>query len=383
MNISPTHILFVLIIFQLLFLSIFLLTQEKRKRPGNILLGLFFLSICFNLLDVFLFQTGVYKSNPQMAGWGSCLPLLFGPFIYFYTQSVTSKNFTISYKSGLHFLPFLVLFAVTEFYYLRQPRGVQEQFLSALSQYHLPASLSIVSTLIFVQFLSYVLASLRLVNRYKKASGQYFSDTKNRDVTWLYAMLIFFIAIIIISALNGLFAQTNLVKYYLLVFNFVILAMLVFIIRVLLKALRKPYFYPFSGEEGPRDKLPLSTKSKIHKTENSEAHQTEQILLQYMASNKPFLAPELTLDQLALQLSLRPRVLSQVINDRLGQNFYDFINRYRIQEASRLLTNPKDRKITILEVLYEVGFNSKSSFNTLFKKYTGLTPSEFKKKSLH
>lgn len=102
-----------------------------------------------------------------------------------------------------------------------------------------------------------------------------------------------------------------------------------------------------------------------------------------MASNKPFLAPELTLDQLALQLSLRPRVLSQVINDRLGQNFYDFINRYRIQEASRLLTNPKDRKITILEVLYEVGFNSKSSFNTLFKKYTGLTPSEFKKKSLH
>jgi AraC-like DNA-binding protein len=64
----------------------------------------------------------------------------------------------------------------------------------------------------------------------------------------------------------------------------------------------------------------------------------------------------------------------------MGQNFYDFINRHRIDEASRLLTNPADEKITILEVLYEVGFNSKSSFNTLFKKYTGLTPTEFRKK---
>jgi AraC-like DNA-binding protein len=99
-----------------------------------------------------------------------------------------------------------------------------------------------------------------------------------------------------------------------------------------------------------------------------------------MQNEKPYLEPELTLDQLASRLSLKPRVLSQAINVILGQNFYDFINHYRIDEASRLLTNPKDKKITILEVLYEVGFNSKSSFNTLFKKYTGLTPTELKKK---
>ena len=64
----------------------------------------------------------------------------------------------------------------------------------------------------------------------------------------------------------------------------------------------------------------------------------------------------------------------------LQQNFFDFINRYRIEEATRLLTNPEDKKITILEVLYKVGFNSKSSFNTLFKKYTGITPTEFRNK---
>jgi AraC-like DNA-binding protein len=100
-----------------------------------------------------------------------------------------------------------------------------------------------------------------------------------------------------------------------------------------------------------------------------------------MQNGKPWMEPELTVNQLASRLSLKPRMLSQAVNDILGQNFYDFINRYRIEEASRLLTNPKDDKITILEVLYEVGFNSKSSFNTLFKKYTGLTPTAFRQKN--
>ncbi len=99
-----------------------------------------------------------------------------------------------------------------------------------------------------------------------------------------------------------------------------------------------------------------------------------------MQTKKPYLEPELTLEQLASRLSLKPRVLSQAINEILEQNFYDFINRHRIEEASRLLTNPKDEKITVQEVFYEVGFNSKSSFNTLFKKYTGLTPTAFRKK---
>ncbi len=101
-----------------------------------------------------------------------------------------------------------------------------------------------------------------------------------------------------------------------------------------------------------------------------------------MQSQRPYLEPELTLDELATQLSVKPKILSQVINELLQQNFFEFINHYRIEEAKRLLTNPKDKKITVLEVMYEVGFNSKSSFNTIFKKNTGLTPGGFKKKNL-
>ncbi len=382
MKISPAEILFILVIFQLLFLSFFLLTRERSKRISNILLGFFFLSISINLLDLFLFQEGFYDSMPRLAGWGSCLPLLFGPLIYFYTRSIVYKNFLISVRSCLHFLPFIILFAVTEYFYLTQSRRDQETIISRLHTHHFPALISVVSLLIFIQFLSYVIISLNLVSRYKIASGQFFSNRKNSDVSWLYSTLTFLILIIVVSVLNGVIVQTSWAKYYLTIFNIVIFLMLLYIIRVMLKALRKPDFFSLSEEEPLHLQSPDSRLKGSLRPVNNETGRIAQIVLEYMKNNRPYLDPELTLDQLAKQLSLKSRLLSQVINDELGQNFYDFINRNRIEEASRLLTNPKDPKITVLEVLYEVGFNSKSSFNTLFKKYTGLTPSEFKKKNL-
>ena len=156
--------------------------------------------------------------------------------------------------------------------------------------------------------------------------------------------------------------------------------MLIFTVTILAKALQKPYFFSFSETENSADEISSSTLTSVTNSESIEKEKKAQDLLNYMRNKKAYLEPELTLEQLASQLALKPRVLSQTINEILGQNFYDFINRYRIEEAARLLTNPKDKKITILEVLYEVGFNSKSSFNTLFKKYTGLTPTEFRKK---
>ena len=158
------------------------------------------------------------------------------------------------------------------------------------------------------------------------------------------------------------------------------MAVLVFVITVLLKAVRKSYFFSFSNNDFSNEQPPSFPNTNKSNLERIEKVKIGQAVLDYIQNKKPYLEPELTLEQLASQLSLKPRVLSQVINEILGQNFYDFINRHRIEEASRLLTNPKDKKITILEVLYEVGFNSKSSFNTLFKKYTGLTPTEFRKK---
>src|SRR5689334_22795534 len=121
MTISWTNILFILIIFQLLFISSFLFTQQQGKRISNQLLACFFLTIALNLLDVFLLMSGAYSSYPFFAGWGSCLPLLFGPLIYFYTKSVLKKGPGTTTGAWKHFLPFVLFFSATEAYFLVQP----------------------------------------------------------------------------------------------------------------------------------------------------------------------------------------------------------------------------------------------------------------------
>jgi YesN/AraC family two-component response regulator len=98
-----------------------------------------------------------------------------------------------------------------------------------------------------------------------------------------------------------------------------------------------------------------------------------------MEKEKPYLNPTLTLFDLSEKTSIPVRSLSEVINNSLNQNFYDFVNSFRIKESQHLLSDAATQSKTILEILYEVGFNTKSSFNQAFKKYTGTTPTQFKR----
>jgi len=104
-----------------------------------------------------------------------------------------------------------------------------------------------------------------------------------------------------------------------------------------------------------------------------------EMLQNYMTEEKPFKDDSLSLDQLAEKLYISPRYLSQVINTCLSQNFYTFINSYRVEEAKALLSNPLNRDESVLAIAYDSGFKSKTSFNTIFKKMTGMTPSQYKK----
>ena len=102
----------------------------------------------------------------------------------------------------------------------------------------------------------------------------------------------------------------------------------------------------------------------------------------YMTDEEPFLDASLTLNSLAKGTGISSRELSILINHHLNKHFFDFVNEYRIEKAMQLLTDPERKEYTILEILYEVGFNSKSSFNTAFKKYTGKTPTDFRRNAL-
>jgi len=102
-------------------------------------------------------------------------------------------------------------------------------------------------------------------------------------------------------------------------------------------------------------------------------------LLQIMETDKPYLNSDLTLRELAGKLSMSTHNLSEILNTRLNQNFYDFINRYRVEEVKRKLAEKESENFSLIAIAFDSGFNSKSTFNTIFKKYTGTTPSQYRK----
>ena len=134
----------------------------------------------------------------------------------------------------------------------------------------------------------------------------------------------------------------------------------------------KPDHVPSVKELLPGKKYEKSTLTP----ERSERYLNK--LLQCMKEEKPFTDGDLTVQKLARRLSIPPHHLSQTINERLGQSFADFVNSYRVEEAKRRLLDPDFKHLSVVGIAEDVGFNSKSSFNSVFKKHTNMTPSEFR-----
>ena len=124
-------------------------------------------------------------------------------------------------------------------------------------------------------------------------------------------------------------------------------------------------------------------KSKYEKSGLSEETKNDisKRLKETMKKQRLYLEPDLTLNKLAEILNVSQNHLSQVINEVFGKNFFDFVNGYRIEEAKKFLTSHETQDWTILAIAYEVGFQSKSTFNAVFKKIVDMTPSQYKKEN--
>lgn len=375
-----SDILFLFVVFLLLFISIFLFSSDRGKRISNLLIGLFFLSICLNLADSFLLLKQVYFQHPAWAGWGSCLLLACGPLIFLYTASVIYRDFRLRKADLFHFLPFVLFFLATEIAYLSAGSKQQIEILTGIYERRMPSAVYLATGVIYLHFLTYLFLALRLVKKFQAAAANHYSRAETITIGWLRQVILFFLVLMVVSAVNSYLSFQSWQNAYFIMLSVTVALLLLFIVLALFRALNNPAI--FSGwnktdieEASQKPKYASSTLS------SAEKHHILEKLQHHMLASKPYLEPELTLEQLAQQLSVKPKILSQVINELLQQTFFEFINHYRINEAKRLLTNPVDKKITVLEVMYEVGFNSKSSFNTLFKKHTGLTPTEFRKQN--
>ncbi|MEO1449422.1 MAG: AraC family transcriptional regulator, partial [Bacteroidota bacterium] len=242
--------------------------------------------------------------------------------------------------------------------------------------------LSIQFFTVLTQLSGFVYAGLiiRMVNRHQQKIGSYFSYTQQVNLNWLKYLA---------WGLIGLWAVVFTMNFLYLALgweaakdmDFIIFGTVtLFIFYLGWNGLRQGILFPKSSESpAPLPKSEASEPVRYAKSglSDTRAQRERQRLVDFMEREKPYLQSKLTLGELAESLALPPNHLSQVINSQFGQNFYEFVNHYRIEAFKARLQDPRNRQYTLLANAMEAGFQSKSSFNEVFKKMTGHTPSQY------
>lgn len=367
MNLKFLDIINFITAFQLLFFAIFLLTKKKGNRLSHRLLALFFIVQCSCIMNTYtwVFYDFFYMYFPHIFYVGNTLLYLWGPLLYFFSVSSINKGFKFRTIHLVHIIPIIVHFTYMFFKFYRFNADVKQKLLSngVLNIFENHAVYIIFHILIFV----YVIAALFSLRKAYINLKNCYSNIEKLNLQWLVFILISF-------AVLGIFDVT----YYTWGFFGQPPVILIQLVYPLIFLLANFIVYYALNQPG----LFLIDFSLKYKKSNLSPLEKEQYLNQILSvveTEKLYKNPNLTINDLSEKLSISSRYISQVINEYKNQNFYDFINRFRINEACELLKQYTN-DLTILEILFEVGFNTKSSFNTAFKRITKTTPTEFRRK---
>lgn len=367
-------------VFVSLLLALFLLTVKTENKLANRLFASFitFSAIDFSGLLDFSFPTEyIYLTILR-----STFCLLEMPLIYLYVLAVCYSDFRLKWKHLIYTTPFVVMNLVLMPRFYLESGIVREHFLANFS--NMP-EVYFFQILIECQYWFYIVSIFLILRKYKKIYLENYTNPSTSTYKWLFQMNCVFAVMHSITASKNLLRYTASRDTFLWGNVLMVIMALSVICWFVMKALNHPEL--FRGINSrltlTKDFLPKENNETIEIANNQDEAVSAQIseLKNYMIEKEPYLDPSLTIQELANQIEISVRDLSVLINHHMDQHFFDFVNEYRIQKAMEILKNPSKKDLTVLEILYEVGFNSKSSFNTSFKKYTNLTPTAYRNAS--
>ncbi len=355
------------------FLAVILTTKKNKKRKTNRLLAILLVVISVSILHTVLtsghFTTPYRIKEPVI--------LLIGPLLLFYVREFTGSKPSASAapagsrKNYLHFIPFILFFLIA----LPEMLAPENPF-SRFLQRNSPAVSIAVWAMIVIQYGFYWWITVHLIFNHKTKVESEFSSIEGKTLSWLGIFLHVFGILLIVFAGSVIFAVHS--GRYSEVDTIVAvgLSCAVFVLGY------EGLFQEDIFSNNPQTEAPEYPAAAAPQPAavNYEEDALAEKLTTYFKENKPYLDEGLTLTKLAGQLSMTRNQLSALINDKFGCNFYTFVNQYRVNEVKNLLTNPRNKEFTILSLAFEAGFSSKSAFNEIFKKFTGITPSEYQHK---
>lgn len=364
----------VITMFISLFLSLFLFTVKTEHKLSNRLFAFFLVLTAIDISGI-LFDF-LIESPSNIGMFRNLFTFLQLPTFYLYVLSVCYSDFKLKPEHLIHIVPFLIanLILLPRFYSV----NLASKF-SFLENNSSMFEIQFNHIFIHFQIVFYIIAAFMILRKAKNIYLENYAGASMESLNWLFQFTLAISIFYSIALLKNIFkfsTYTNIsewLKIGLFLFELVIISWYLF------KALNNPNLF-----RSIDSKLKLVSKIVLEEKQNDQLQEDEygkdlSKLKEYMVKEKPFLNASLTIQDISNDLEIPVRKLSLLINHKLNQHFYDFVNSYRIENAMDILKDSTKNKVTILEILYEVGFNSKSSFNTAFKKHTNTTPTSYRK----
>jgi AraC-like DNA-binding protein len=343
-----------------------LLFKKRNSLPGYAFLAAY---LCVMLLQVMMkiaTKLWLMQNINPVYQFSYQLPFLYGPLLYLFVLRYTGHR-QVKIKDWLHFIPAIAVVIVLAF----------------PAVYHLWPGLFY----IFFQYKFTGVWQVASIVAYHVAVTGILK--KYNNMQWVKQFTIISMVVCSIVSVVIFLMYFNNPDWRNLRFGFV--ALTVFIYWISYKALSQPELFAvirgYSGNENTALPPPqLTVHLPVKKYSNSglgtdEMKRIIAALEQKMKDDKPYLDAQLTIEELSQSIQYSRHHLSQAMNEQLNQTYYDYINTYRVTEAKLLLTDDARASHKIASIAYDAGFNSISTFNDVFKKITGVTPTQFRKKS--
>ncbi len=300
----------------------------------------------------------------------------YGPLLYLYVSFMTDPRKKFNWLSLLHFIPFITFFIVSVIFrskpLLRDLRSffAPDRFISLRIVY---------STVMFLSVSVYSILAFIMIRRHQKSLKDLVSYTSNvMTLNWLKILSIsFYVAFLILFILGGLNMIGDIIPFdpYFVVFGFISAFSFVYSFY----GIRQPVIFDQEIEVNGDEKKETEKYSKSGLKEKQAEEYLEK-LIQIMEKDKPYLNGDLSIHDLSTLTGIPRHHITQVLNEKYGRNFFTFINEYRVKEVISRFSDPVNNNFTILAIAIDSGFNSKTTFNSIFKLQTGMTPSEYREK---
>ncbi len=359
------------------FISVLMFIKKSLSIADKIL-GCWLVSIAMLfMVNIFKLQAEVPRSF-QLWPFSLTLLLAFPQFLYLYAKYISTQYRKFDKREFLHFLPSFILLLIIIILYDHNISNLLD-----LAIYYDNFSIieSIFGIVMQINVWIYTFMACRKIYLYKKQKSNIYSfDSTSVNLNWLYVVIIFFFiyfhVMLIASSVDQFISVVKNLEYFrsgsLLVFVYVV------------------SFWGIKQQQLMSINKPVSLNKVLTlKTNNSDRYQKSglreenakdylQQLVNYMKVSEPWKDNKLSLAKLSEQTNIPKHHITQILNEYLNKNFYTFINEYRTEYAKQLILSSKSEKWSFISIAYECGFNSKTAFNSFFKKYTTMTPSEFK-----